>query len=144
MEVVQITNFKKGGVSFGFTKNYLQSRLGTFRSQVFGESPQESGKAVAPHKLNLIQRIMKNVTTPVLIQHSRDASASETASLSSEANLPKLTSALILRYIEKASHQFETKLEEVRSQGKGASDADEHMMSFFKFPNATYLTNTLF
>lgn len=103
MEVMQITNIKKGGVSFGFTKDYLQSRLGDFRTQVFGESPQDNGKVIAPHKLNLIQRIMKNVTTPVLIQHSRDTSIKESSSISSEANLPKLTSTLILRYIEKAS-----------------------------------------
>lgn len=72
LEVVQINNFKKGGVSYGFSKDFLSNRLNDFRSQVFGETPVLDGKqAIAPNKLNLIQRIMKNVTTPVLIQHSR-------------------------------------------------------------------------
>ena len=51
---------------------------------------------------------------------------------------------LILRHIENACHNFEVKLEEVKSQGKSGNDEDDNMMSFFKFPNATYLTHTLF
>ena len=67
LEVVQITNFKKGGVDYGFSKNHLGKRLNLFKTEVFGEAPIVDGKVVAPNKLNLIQRIMKNVTTPVLI-----------------------------------------------------------------------------
>lgn len=73
MEVFTVTNFKKGGVSQGFTKDYLSNRLGEFRNAVYGNQPVVDGKIVPPNKLNLIQRIMKNVTTPVLIQHSRDS-----------------------------------------------------------------------
>jgi hypothetical protein len=83
---------------------------------------------------------MKNVTTPVLIQHSRDQS-----DLSFEIkDLPSLLRSLILRFIERSCQQFDTKIDEVKSQGKSSSETEEHMMSFFKFPNATYLTHTLF
>ena len=77
LEVFSITNFKKGGVSFGFTKEFLSKRLSEFRQQVYGDGNHngQDGKVIAPNKLNLIQRIMKNVTTPVLIQHSRDQSS---------------------------------------------------------------------
>ena len=71
MEVFTITNFKKGGVSFGFAKEYLSKRLQEFKATIYGEEPIVDGKKIAPNKLNLIQRIMKNVTTPVLIEHSR-------------------------------------------------------------------------
>ena len=67
LEVMQIVNFKKGGVSHGFSKNYLSNRLNEYKTSVFGDAPNNDGKIVAPNKLNLIQRIMKNVTTPVLI-----------------------------------------------------------------------------
>ena len=59
-------------------------------------------------------------------------------------DLPKLLRTLILRYIEKACHNFDLRLEEVKSQGKSGSEMEDNMMSFFKFPNATYLTHTLF
>jgi hypothetical protein len=35
-------------------------------------------------------------------------------------------------------------MEDVKSQGKSASEIEECMMSYFKFPNATYITETLF
>jgi len=95
---------------------------------------------VPPNKLNLIQRIMKNVTTPVLINHSRQESQLKFEG----AHIPKLLRTLILRFIERSCSQFSVKLEEVKSQGKGCSDVEDHLMSFFKFPNATYLTQTLF
>lgn len=51
---------------------------------------------------------------------------------------------LILRYIERACQNFDFKLDELKSQGKSGSEMEEEMMKFFKFPNATYLTHTLF
>jgi hypothetical protein len=51
---------------------------------------------------------------------------------------------LILRHIEKACQNFSVALEEIKAQGKSSNEADEHMMKFFKYPNATYLTHTLF
>jgi hypothetical protein len=36
------------------------------------------------------------------------------------------------------------KMEEIKSQKKSASELEENMMPFFKFPNATYLTHTVF
>ena len=74
LEVFTITNFKKAGVSFGFAKEHLGKRLNAFRATIYGENPAVESKQ-APNKLNLIQRIMKNVTTPVLIEHSRIVSA---------------------------------------------------------------------
>lgn len=46
--------------------------------------------------------------------------------------------------IFKACQNFDLKLEEVSSQKKSAAEVEEHMMTFFKYPNATYLTHTLF
>lgn len=91
-------------------------------------------------KLNVIQRIMKNVTTPVLIQHSREASQNPY----SGSQLPQLLRTLILRHIEKACTVFNVAIDEVKVQGKSSNEAGEHMMKFFKYPNATYLTHTLF
>lgn len=68
MKVFTIPNFKKGGASFGFAKNHLSKRLQNFRGQIYGEEIVLGNKKVPAHKLNLIQRIMKNVTTPVLIE----------------------------------------------------------------------------
>lgn len=73
MIVFTVTNFKKGGVSQGFTKDYLSKRLLSFKNTVYGEEVFNDGKIIPVNKLNLIQRIMKNVTTPVLIQHSKDS-----------------------------------------------------------------------
>ncbi len=74
MDAFTISNFKKAGVSFGFGKKFLTKRLATFRSHVFGEEDSSIDTSKNnPSKLNLIQRIMKNVTTPVLIQHNRDS-----------------------------------------------------------------------
>lgn len=139
METFTISNFKKGGASFGFTKNYLSKRINQFKNIVYGDNVEPTNGKPAPGKLNLIQRIMKNVTTPVLIQHSRDG----LKDMKGE-NQPKLLRTLILRHIEKACYNFDIKMEEVKSQGVSGSDIESHMMSFFKFPNATYLTHTLF
>jgi hypothetical protein len=54
MEVFNITNFKKGGVSFGFTKDYLSKRLADFKATVYGENVIMNGNGIAPNKLNLI------------------------------------------------------------------------------------------
>lgn len=35
-------------------------------------------------------------------------------------------------------------MDEVQSQKKSASELESNMMSFFKFPNATYLTHVVF
>lgn len=70
LETFTLANFKKGGATSGFTKNYLQKRMNQFKAVVYGEEPLPADGGRAPHKLNLIQRIMKNVTTPVLISHS--------------------------------------------------------------------------
>jgi hypothetical protein len=67
MEIFNISNFKKGGVSFGFSKDHLSKRITQFKSFVFGENQALTNGKPTPNKLNLIQRIMKNVTTPVLI-----------------------------------------------------------------------------
>lgn len=83
---------------------------------------------------------MKNVTTPVLIEHSRQESHAQPQG----NQLPKLLRTLILRHIEKACNVFDVSIEEIRSQGKSASEIEEFMMNYFKFPNATYLTHTLF
>lgn len=53
METFSISNFKKGGVSFGFTKDYLSKRISQFKSIVFGNEVVENGKP-SPNKLNLI------------------------------------------------------------------------------------------
>lgn len=50
----------------------------------------------------------------------------------------------MLKQIYKACQTFDLKLEEVRSQKKAASEVEASMMSFFKFPGATYLTHTVF
>lgn len=35
-------------------------------------------------------------------------------------------------------------MDEIQSQKKSASELESNMMSFFKFPNATYLTHVVF
>ena len=140
MKIFTINNFKKGGVSFGFAKEFLTSRLQSFRNHIYGEVSAVEGNKVPISKLNVIQRIMKNVTTPVLIQHSKEASKNPYTG----SQMPQLLRALILRHIEKACLNFSVALDEVKGQGKSSSEAEEHMMKFFKFPNATYLTHTLF
>jgi len=50
----------------------MTKRMASMRQTVFGEEVKEDGSAkVQPSKLNVIQRIMKNVTAPVLIEHAR-------------------------------------------------------------------------
>jgi hypothetical protein len=71
VEAFNIPSFKRGGASHGFAKDYLQKRLSGIRSVVFGEDESQIDTKVAPSKLNVIQRIMKNVTTPVLIENRR-------------------------------------------------------------------------
>lgn len=75
IQVFTIQNFKKGGAQSGFAKGFLNKRIEKFRGNVFGESTVEGDKQDLS-KLNVIQRIMKNVTTPVLIEHNREVSKS--------------------------------------------------------------------
>lgn len=83
---------------------------------------------------------MKNVTTPVLIQHSKDS----THNAYTGDHLPQLLKTVILRHIESACTQFSVSMDEIKAQGMSANEMEEHMMRFFKYPNATYLTHTLF
>ncbi len=143
MEVFTITNFKKGEVSSGFVKEYLSKRVSSFKQFIYGEKPDsKDGPTQNPFQLNLIQRIMKNVTTPVLINHSKNESLS--AVVPNDMQFNKYQKALILEYIYKACQNFETKIDEILSQKKSASELESNMMSFFKFPNATYLTHVVF
>jgi hypothetical protein len=73
LEAFTLANFKKGGATSGFNKLYLTKRVDEFKAAVYGEEKLSDNKP-SPHQLNLIQRIMKNVTTPVLISHSRGES----------------------------------------------------------------------
>ena len=66
MEAFTVTNFKKDSVSAGFAKDFLAKRINHFKALVYGENPAVEAKQ-KPQQMNLIQRIMKNVTTPVLI-----------------------------------------------------------------------------
>lgn len=83
---------------------------------------------------------MKNVTTPTLIADRQKP----THQAYKGEQLSSLLRMLLLRHIEKACENFDTSLDELMSQSNSASDAEEHMMKFFKYPNATYLTHTLF
>ena len=76
-------------MSSGFDKDFLSNRMATFRHSVYGAIPDPSkdGLKKNPFKLNLIQRIMKNVTTPVLINHANKES--ELAVLPKEKDLNK-------------------------------------------------------
>jgi hypothetical protein len=75
MEAFTISNFKKGEVSSGFDKEFLSKRFTAFKNSVYGDNQDASLLAKKnPFKLNLIQRIMKNVTTPVLINHANKES----------------------------------------------------------------------
>lgn len=38
MEAFSIANFKKGGVSFGFEKDFLLKRMSSIRDAVYGEN----------------------------------------------------------------------------------------------------------
>lgn len=81
---------------------------------------------------------MKNVTTPVLIEE-RQAKSRPLA-----GELVRYQRVLVLKQIYQACQHFDLKLEEIRSQKKAASEVEASMMSFFKFPGATYLTHTVF
>jgi hypothetical protein len=143
LETFTLANFKKGGASSGFAKEHLQKRMKNFRAIVYGEEPiQTDGRGLQPHKLNLIQRIMKNVTTPVLISHSQIQDKS--SNLKQGEEVVKYQRVIILMQIFKACTNFDLKLEEVASQKKSAAELEDHMMTFFKFPTATYLTHTVF
>lgn len=113
MEAFSIANFKKGGVSFGFEKDFLTKRMSQIRGAVFGEtSDQINTSSKTPiNKLNLIQRIMKNVTTPVLIDHSRQPSHNPFKG----DQLPQLLRTLILRHIQKSCENFNASLEELKA-----------------------------
>ena len=55
MEAFTITNFKKGGVSFGFAKEFLSKRINLFKTIVYGgDASSIEGTNQAPHQLNLI------------------------------------------------------------------------------------------
>lgn len=110
LEAFTLANFKKGGATSGFNKQYLNKRFSKFKSIVYGEEPQKDNKP-APHQLNLIQRIMKNVTTPVLINQSRADSKPLTSS--NGEDLVKYQRVLVLQLIYKACQNFDLKLEEV-------------------------------
>ena len=66
VEAFTISNFKKGEASFGFEKEYLRERINGTRKLLYGEP--ETGEQQEQSTLNIIQRIMKNVNTPDLIQ----------------------------------------------------------------------------
>lgn len=101
MEAFTITNFKKGEVSSGFVKEYLSKRVTSFKQFIYGEkADSKNGPAQNPFQLNLIQRIMKNVTTPVLVNHSKNESLS--AVVPNDLQFNKYQKALILEYIYKA------------------------------------------
>jgi len=42
MEAYTVTNFKKGGVSQGFVKEYLSKRINNFKQIVYGDEPLEN------------------------------------------------------------------------------------------------------
>lgn len=66
-----ISNFKKGNsVSSGFSKEYQVGRLLKFKTNVYGVEYLDKLKESSSN-LNLIERIMLNVSTPILIQESR-------------------------------------------------------------------------
>ena len=55
LESFTISNFNKGGVSFGFVKEHLSKRIAQFKQVVFGgENALLDGGKPAPNKLNLI------------------------------------------------------------------------------------------
>ncbi len=41
MDAFTITNFKKAGVSFGFTKQFLTKRIQNFRTKVYGDEESQ-------------------------------------------------------------------------------------------------------
>lgn len=53
LEAFTIANFKKGGAVSGFAKEYLNKRINSFKSIVYGDEPITDGKP-QPHQLNLI------------------------------------------------------------------------------------------
>ena len=57
MEAFSIGNFKKGGVSFGFEKDFLLKRMLQIRSTVYGENNEnqiDTSSKTPINKLNLI------------------------------------------------------------------------------------------
>lgn len=95
LEAFTISNFKKGDASSGFAKDFLGKRVAAIKGAVYGDDTSALAAKQAPHKLNLIQRIMKNVTTPVLISH-RQAEA-DASSHGKKAELVKYQRLLILQ-----------------------------------------------
>ena len=83
---------------------------------------------------------MQNVTTPVLISDSREKSKS---TLKIQL-YPKILRTLILSNADKSSSALESQFEEIVSTGKTGGDFEDQLMSFFKYPNATYLSSVLF
>jgi hypothetical protein len=89
----------------------LSKRLNNFRANALGEAEESVDAKCNPGKLNLIQRIMKNVTTPVLIGHSREESKVPLAG----EHLQQFMRALILRHIDKACQGFFSAIDEVKA-----------------------------
>ena len=137
VQTFAILNFKKGNVSFGFEKNFLSKRLNAIKSQLYG-GKEQNNESNADDEKNLIERIMLDIDTASLIKKSKEEK------LPQVQGQRELTRTLILGHIQKASTTFEAKYEELRSQGKNGSDTNDLLMSFFKFPNSTYLSSSLF
>lgn len=54
MKIFSITNFKKGQVGSGFTKDYLSNRICLFRQALYGDNIVSDGPGEIPNKFNLI------------------------------------------------------------------------------------------
>ncbi|CDW82480.1 hect e3 ubiquitin [Stylonychia lemnae] len=129
-----IPNFKKAGVIQGFAKAYMSDRISKFKDSIYGDN-YNSQQVEQSSSLNLIERIMQNVTTPLLIQENRDRSKE----FQKIALLPRIQRTLILSHIERACQDFQVALENSNTAG-----SEERLLTYFKFPKVTYLTSTLF
>jgi len=83
---------------------------------------------------------MHSVTTPELVKEHREEKKSQTP----KDSLAKSQRLLILNILEHGCHVLENERDDMVSQRKSTKDSDSLMMRFFKFPNATYLTKSLF
>lgn len=73
MQVFSIVNFKKGESSSGFAKEFLFKRMKEIKQTIMGQekSHKNSEEEESNLNLNVISRLMKNVTTPVLIEQNK-------------------------------------------------------------------------
>lgn len=71
VDVFTIPDFKKVNAGSGFAKQFLVKRLQHFREQIYGEEVKEEEHQENFSKLNIIQRIMKDVSTSDLIEQSK-------------------------------------------------------------------------